>query len=1202
MDVKEKRLFDSVHRLLKTAVDTTATSSTADESDVVLMILDTFKRLLQWRELHKLVPKYSIKPFLTCMSAEVGDKMEMLNKRTFADDLGFQVLGSLLAQHHPSSVLLPSSTAEPILQASLRIFHWTYVGNKHTSDAVTLDRHSDNVAALDEHNDDDVASFRDKAVALVEMFCAGNSRTKAAMYRMLPVDLFVPMEDRPDLVSKYSMAAIRKSTKSASGSASSLLLGPFRSEPRFSAQSAAGTSTTNTTAAAASSSSSSLLSSAVGGLYTSTATSVSHVEFQVALRREIAALEAKASSMSSSPPPTPTTDAAGRRRGSVHLWDADQFTVGYSSFERELVVHGYFVEPLLPKLSDLNDPFEVSDPVLLAWHVLDRVGVETDATWRLRCVRCVRLLLRRYAMTFNGQLPVQSLLRHLRDAVASDPPDGSLAAFATECFLLFHVAISTSRVRTADSLVPTYPSVISAVVAALSLPPTSQAVEGGGEAYDRGEAPTNPHRLTFEALHDDMTEDDEHVEDAMVRAGVNVLAVIVQRARSYIPQVVAARGTLVQLFYTALRPSTLAALLALVEQLLPHWSNSDSFEHQVLPAILVACSNPINAGRMPHAAAALLCNYATPTAFQAAVRAAVGHDGCGLHLVLSDPVVLAAIFNADSVQAADVLWGATLRQRLFTSLASATRGRRRLSTTRGRNDSGGEYFDAHQHDPLVQGGDLDICVGHLFLKAFVEHEGSFRTTWTQTMYDTTIHALVARLSTTSRASFVSHDVDDDPMAVQVLVLRALYHLIRRAGHHVVIDASVLDVVLSPLKRSLLGEVDQARGGAGLRLLTLLLTPPNVNASTCLNVVISSFTLVHEAIDKTLQPRYLQFIRDQQGMICDPDGVALALVTALLALLEAVAAADDAYRGHPSLLPKLLGYVSVGSACPQVASAAVACVTRLCDQSSLLPSLLLVEGGGVVFLSHLVATTSTDNAAVAVAAAALLHAHEPLLHTVLVQLFTPGLLQVLAVDGPAAFVHTLHSTDDIYSARVIWTLSMQATLKETMHRELANVTAAAKDVNRWPVWDPDHFVAADSFRYLYADVADEVVVGGVFVPPDELRALAIVTTPPPSPPLFSRTHDRGGGGDTLIKTYEVRLDLLSGAIRKVGVACPELDLVVDGGFSDTESVGDDMANLVDMSPTAAATCLDGPPEHEQDDEHHLTYFDKQDSMLLDEIVV
>ncbi|RHY77024.1 hypothetical protein DYB38_014130, partial [Aphanomyces astaci] len=96
--------------------------------------------------------------------------------------------------------------------------------------------------------------------------------------------------------------------------------------------------------------------------------------------------------------------------------------------------------------------------------------------------------------------------------------------------------------------------------------------------------------------------------------------------------------------------------------------------------------------------------------------------------------------------------------------------------------------------------------------------------------------------------------------------------------------------------------------------------------------------------------------------------------------------------------------------------------------------------------------------------------------------------------------------------------------------------------------------------------------------------------------------RGGGGDTLIKTYEVRLDLLSGAIRKVGVACPELDLVVDDGFSDTESVGDDMANLVDMSPTAAATCLDGPPEHEQDDEHHLTYFDKQDSMLLDEIVV
>ncbi|RHY32580.1 hypothetical protein DYB32_002418 [Aphanomyces invadans] len=1299
MDVKEKRLFDSVHRLLKSAVDNTATNNAADESDVVLLILDTFKRLLQWRELHKLVPKYSIKPFLTCMmwspalalsvldvllmmitrptglkTVEVGDKMEMLNKRTLADDLGFQVLGSLLAQHHPSSVLSAPSSAEPILEASLRIFHWTYVGNKLTSDAVTLDRVTDSLLnarltllhlahhrgaacssvelypasstgpsslrhlaadlllelfsvadvaqvsvlqdtardcgallymmsyALDTAPDEvgqhmqngeptadkimEEASppledgidrlFREKAVALVEMFCAGNSRSKAAVYRMLPVDLFVPIEDRPDLVSKYTLASIRKSTKSTTSS--SLLLGPFRSEPRFSAQSVAP--------------SSSMLASALYTSSSSVATPATHIEFQgetwqevlvaardehvrpnliwrremlrelqLALRREIARLEANvlsASSRATTSPLPRSSSTALSSSSSMQLWDAEQFTVRYASFQRELVVHGYFLDPLLPKLSNLNDPFEVQDHVLLAWHVLDRVAVETNPLWRLRCIKCVRLLLRRYAMTFNGQLPMQSLLQQLQVLQrATSPADPPTHAFATECFWLFHVAISTSRTRTADTIVSTYDAIVATVVAALHAAISSRRFEdtraSDTDGDDRRDADRHDvHRLMVESGNDDdddvMDRTSEHVHahhartdgeaapddggvDAMVRAGVNVLAVLVQRAKSYVPQVLAARDTLVRVFHTVLRPSTLEALLGLVEHVLPHLTNAGatacgSFLEQVLPGVLSACSNPCNAGRMTHAASAFLAKYISPSLFQTTLRNAVGHDGCGLHLVLPDPTVLAAIFNADSVQAADVLWGATLRHRLFSSLhqeyytvVSDDGLRRRLSNTVQKSDSG-EFFDA-QPDSST---DLDICVGHLFLRSFVEQEGSFRTTWTDAMYRTTIDALLQQL-VKSRGSFVAANNDvDDPMEVQVLVLRALRYLLPRGGDNVPMDSRVLEVLLSPLKRSLLSEVDQARGGVGLQLLAHVMTPPNVNASHALAVVESSFALLQDVVDKTLQPRYVQFVREQ---VADPPqhhvDVAMTLVTAFFELLVVVASHDPgAFDRRPSLLSKLFAYLSDVPLCPQLAFAALHCVSRLCQVSSVLPPMVLVDGGGVVFLCHLLATTpsSPETSAVVTAAAAILHANAALLNAVLVQLFTPGLVE---------------------------------------------------DAARWPVWVPDHFVAADSYRYLYADVADEVVVGGVY-----LR-------------LF------------------VQQDILSMPLTKIhalaaiGVAFPELDLVdfVDDGFSDTESVGDDMATFVDMSPT-----------HDDDDGAAVQRSDidtrpvlgKQDSMQLDEIVV
>jgi hypothetical protein len=43
--------------------------------------------------------------------------------------------------------------------------------------------------------------------------------------------------------------------------------------------------------------------------------------------------------------------------------------------------------------------------------------------------------------------------------------------------------------------------------------------------------------------------------------------------------------------------------------------------------------------------------------------------------------------------------------------------------------------------------------------------------------------------------------------------------------------------------------------------------------------------------------------------------------------------------------------------------------------------------------------------------------------------------------------------------------------------------AAHDLNAtsvWPIWNPEHFLAADSFRYTYPELADQIIVSNVFL--------------------------------------------------------------------------------------------------------------------------
>lgn len=57
--------------------------------------------------------------------------------------------------------------------------------------------------------------------------------------------------------------------------------------------------------------------------------------------------------------------------------------------------------------------------------------------------------------------------------------------------------------------------------------------------------------------------------------------------------------------------------------------------------------------------------------------------------------------------------------------------------------------------------------------------------------------------------------------------------------------------------------------------------------------------------------------------------------------------------------------------------------------------------------------------------------------------------------------------------------MRKRLQTCIAHELSKVKTAAKS-DIWPRWDPDHFVAADSFRYQYPELSDELIIHDVYL--------------------------------------------------------------------------------------------------------------------------
>ncbi|RLN61243.1 hypothetical protein BBJ29_001609 [Phytophthora kernoviae] len=308
VDIKERRLFDVVHSLLQD--QTEQAQRNAKNRDMTELVLTSFRRIIRWRNLYKLCAKCSMKPFITCLyrpsprlvlsvlatlelmlspcpGFESGDKAaersEAANRRNFGDAGGYEVLRSLLTQYGALVVKEEHGDAAAVLTGVLKLFCLTLVSRRVATDLLTCSQAVDalmnaRVSLLDlchcrdkEHDVMRLASelvkelfsivtieqvhelqeaareygallyalatavqeekeletsqngekvveeydgsgeidhdMREISVDLVELFCAGNMRSKKTMHRIFPVEVFVPKDAHSDRIVQHTTAS-----------------------------------------------------------------------------------------------------------------------------------------------------------------------------------------------------------------------------------------------------------------------------------------------------------------------------------------------------------------------------------------------------------------------------------------------------------------------------------------------------------------------------------------------------------------------------------------------------------------------------------------------------------------------------------------------------------------------------------------------------------------------------------------------------------------------------------------------------------------------------------------------------------------------------------------------------------------------------------------------------------------------------------
>lgn len=820
----------------------------------------------------------------------------------------------------------------------------------------------------------------DKCIDLVEMFCAGNTRSKKAMYRIFPVELFIPVESRQDLISRHTASSLLKSTRNN------------RSMPHFSFDFDSKSSADNkrnrvmsmaTTARNAGNGAfQNWLSDArsQGECWRNIILAVvdtherpelvwrdtMRMELREALQLEIETLESRRRSEETA--------------ASIARWDHEMFYVNYQSMQRELIVNGYFVEYLIPKLADLANSYEVVEPIVLAWHLSDHLAVEVNQHWRLQCVRCLRLLIRRYAMLFHGQLPTRHVLA-LLESHNEQPLE-----FVRECFLLLSTAIETTRNAPSESLNRQSTLVASSVIGVLSDPLFLSNLA----TCENNDRDTEDEDSDDEDLVDG-EEDQVYVNnesDATVRAGVNVLLAIVRRSKFSLLLIRPKRVFMCRLLAVeTLDHITISRLLLILKQLSALDQNSGNYNaiaaHRgsgkstmdtnwkslALVYMLFASCDPKGMGMCLPVAEFLKENFTdisqstnpangtniatTKSEFSDLLSEALGFGGCGMGQLLNScsSESFTDVFNAHEKRAADVSWGRQQRARLFQFLK-----RKFVATSGNQHESDAEAPSKYDN------ADDEVFVGNIFLNSYVEGDGQFLNVWTTEMYTSLINALFLRLLDLGRTKSVFGGINDpakhksgrEPWEIQVLILKALVRLVPAQCANVEIKREYYESLLTPLRRTLLGDSDQIRGILAMELLIAILSSTraeNVNTAICRSFLgEKGLSVVGEALDRMLNPTFQSLLKFSDAGVTNSARVLLYRVTEVLSTLAKHQDGIQAIKQNPTLITLLLDLSSKQTIMlysEDAAAVCLSCLTSMCQSEELCR--VVVDAGGLLNL-------------------------------------------------------------------------------------------------------------------------------------------------------------------------------------------------------------------------------------------------------------
>lgn len=903
--------------------------------------------------------------------------------------------------------------------------------NAFTDKRSFLQRHSDDTKNGGQSTPtNSEGALQEKCIDLVEIFCAGNTRSKKAMSRIFPVELFIPAENRADLIARHTASStlVRAATRAN------------RSLPHFSFdfESMSTTETKRNRVMSVANNAKNIGSGAFDKWLGDARAQGEHwrniiesvletherpelvwrdtmrVELRDALRAEIDNLETARRQLDTS-------------SGTVLRWEHEMFYVNYPSFEAELVVNGYFIEYLLPKLSNLADNFEVADPMVLAWHLSDRLSVETNQRWRILCVRCLRLVLRRYAMTFHGQLPVQNILAALANHCNESP------AFLREAFQLLNTAIVTTRNAPSDNFNRLSTTLVRAVVDVLTDPAfianlssrrledsDSEAEGSSGDDSDEDDSADSDGAQIFV----------KNSNDAVVRTGVTLLLSITTRSKFTLLLVRSKRMFLCRLLaLETLDHVTITRILTLLKKVaVLDGSRTSSFtippkrgaatttttlkapldgnwKSLALVYVLFASCDPKGMGMCVAAAEFLKENCisrvrsSSSSEFNKLLNEALGFSGRGMGQLLESatPKAFTEVFNAHEKRAADVNWGRRQRLRLYRYLRNkyiATTYEQQGNQRDSQSDGAVLMPEPHANgavDGEYYQDEDDIFVGNIFLRSYIEGDGEFLNEWTPEMYSNLINALFTRLSDLGRTKSINADGSApssvgpstlrgpyaEPWEVQVLILKALVRLIPSRCSSIDIRREYYESLLIPMKRTLLGEADQIRGILALELVLAILAGPvapetssGVNVSTCIAFLSDKgLAVIGEALERMLNPSFQELLKFSARGIHNMARVLLYRVTDVVTALTGHTAGIAAIQRNPVVVTALLQLSSrhtITTYSEDAATVCLSCVAGLCHSEAMRS--LVVGAGGLLFFLDTCAFCPAEEAVTATGSA------------------------------------------------------------------------------------------------------------------------------------------------------------------------------------------------------------------------------------------